>query len=868
MQGGENISTAFVLSGPLPLISNGTTEGFLDDYDEECPYSGSNAPDVVYAFTPSAAVTVNIDLCGSSYDTKVFIYENAATPGNPFDCNDDFDAGNPCGPYISKIENAFLSAGNTYYIVIDGYSTTDYGEYVLTISEVVSCSWGVEVACPGIAVPENEDCGDNTNGGCDMAPGNENRVTVPSSGETFCGTNWTNGTARDTDWFELVLTQASTVTLSADADRQILYGMVESTSPGSPACDAITGNITPANNAGPCDETSLALGILAPGTYWFKVEMTGAENLPCENHYWINFDVFPELCSPPADLAAANITTTSAELSWFETGTATAWEYQLGPTGFTPAANGTPTATIPVMVNSLSANTAYDFYARAVCGEGNYSDWSGPQNFRTPCEPLNTIPWSENFDAMVTIGNDILPTCWESESFTGTPWATGNSSSNTYNDPCSAPNYVYVDYSPYPADKFLITPGFSLMAGTSYDFRFKWAGDGYAGWNGDVMVNTFQTGAGAVVLGSPFVDAGTVTAAICTSVKRSFVPAVNGTYYFMVRISNNFAPLFLGFDDFEVVLSPLCTEPIGLTADNITTTTANLSWSPSGLETAWEYVYGEAPLAAPPGSGTTTSSSTVNPIAGLTANTEYQYYARAACEPGFSVWAGPFGFKTLCEPVSVFPYTESFESAWPPACWTDPETAEYGWDQSTFGTAHTGTEWAYCNRAGSELFTPVFTIAPDAWLIFWYRVEHQDDPQDMSVKAGNDVIFQITEATNTDYLEVRISLAAYTGQNISVSFTGETGTGGVDNGIFLDDVLVKLANSWTGNVSTAWNNNGNWSSGAIPDLNDVVVIPSVPIGGNFPVIANGITGECSSFSLSPGASLIIETGGTLHTVNP
>jgi hypothetical protein len=138
----------------------------------------------------------------------------------------------------------------------------------------------------------------------------------------------------------------------------------------------------------------------------------------------------------------------------------------------------------------------------------------------------------------------------------------------------------------------------------------------------------------------------------------------------------------------------------------------------------------------------------------------------------------------------------------------------------------------------------------------------------MSVKIGKDVLFQMAGDTNTAYREVRVSLASYTGQSVSISFTGETGTGGVDYGICLDDVSVKFASKWTGNISTAWNNSGNWNTGVVPGFNDMVLIPSDPSGGRFPVIASGISAECYNISLSPGATIAINTGGNLFVKNP
>jgi hypothetical protein len=866
---GENIASAIVLPGPLPITTSGTTTGYLDDYDEACPYPGSGSPDVVYAYTPSSNVTVDIDLCGSSFDTKIYVYENVATPGVPYACNDDFYSDEPCGIYVSKIEGVDLSAGNTYYIVIDGYSGSDYGNYVLTISEVITCTWGTDITCPAGSVAENEACGGDSNGGCDMAPGTETWETVPAGGGTFCGTTWADGGSRDSDWFRLVLTQSSAVTLTADADREIFYGLVETTVPGTPSCATTTGLITPGKHAGPCSETSLDLGTLGPGTWWIQVKMTVTDGFPCNNHYWINFDVAPYACSPPDALAAGSITPATASLGWTETGSATAWEYQYGISGYSPAATGTPVTTDPKAITGLSPNTGYDFYIRANCGGGQYSSWSGPETFKTPCNPGVVIPWSENFDGMAIIGNNILPACWAAESFTGTPWSSGNAASITYNNPCSAPNYIYLDYSPYTEDKILITPGFSLTIGTSYDFKFNWTGDGYPGWTGNVLVNTFQTGAGAAVLGSPFVVAGTTTSTNCAQVKRTFVPAATGTYYFMVRVSNTVTPHYLGFDDFALTLSSSCPEPGGLAAGNISQTGANLGWTPGGSETAWEYVYGVSPLPVPSGSGTATSSNGPVPLSGLTPNTGYQFYVRANCGAGFSAWAGPGNFTTLCNDVTSLPYSEGFETTWAPGCWQDPEKAEYGWDRSVFGTAHSGTEWAYCNLAGSHLISPGIHLSVSSRLEFWYRVEDGAYPQDMDVKIGDDIIYQLNGATNDTYQKVQISLAGYTGQTVSISFVGETGTGGVDYGICLDDVTVMSnINNWSGNISTNWTDVGNWGAGIVPGLFDEVIIPSAPSGGRFPDVPTGISAECHSITISSGANIKIKSGGTLTVLYP
>lgn len=132
-EGGEDIANALPISG-LPFNDTGNTCDNIDDYDEACPYTGSDSPDVVYSYTPTWGEIITIDLCGSSYDTKVFVYE--AIAGNLVACDDDFyKFGDACGSWVSKIEDLNLLGGQTYYIVIDGYGG-DCGDYELLITGV------------------------------------------------------------------------------------------------------------------------------------------------------------------------------------------------------------------------------------------------------------------------------------------------------------------------------------------------------------------------------------------------------------------------------------------------------------------------------------------------------------------------------------------------------------------------------------------------------------------------------------------------------------------------------------------------------------------------------------------------------------
>lgn len=203
-EGGEDILTAWPIPS-LPFSDTGATCDNLDDYDEVCPYTGSDSPDVVYSWTPSNDGFYEIDLWGSSYDTKVYIYDGAM---NVVACNDDHYP-----DYTSLIESAELCSGDTYYIVIDGYGG-DCGEYILNIYEY-ALPPPVDLECPPGAHLEGEPAltdgyVDSFNGGCDSDSPVFQALTPPPGyfDLEFCGkSGWYNaeGTLRrDTDWFDVV----------------------------------------------------------------------------------------------------------------------------------------------------------------------------------------------------------------------------------------------------------------------------------------------------------------------------------------------------------------------------------------------------------------------------------------------------------------------------------------------------------------------------------------------------------------------------------------------------------------------------------------------------------------------------------------
>ncbi len=112
-----------------------------------------------------------------------------------------------------------------------------------------------------------------------------------------------------------------------------------------------------------------------------------------------------ETCKKVSNLAASSITNTSATLTWTEAGESTQWQVRLD--GGTEQTVNAPTYAL----TGLSAGTAYTAEVRAVCDGGEYSDWT-PVTFRTQCNPISTLPYTETFESYTTgVGEDI-DLCW------------------------------------------------------------------------------------------------------------------------------------------------------------------------------------------------------------------------------------------------------------------------------------------------------------------------------------------------------------------------------------------------------------------------------------------------------------------------
>ena len=365
-------------------------------------------------------------------------------------------------------------------------------------------------------------------------------------------------------------------------------------------------------------------------------------------------------CPAPNSLAANNVTSGSADISWVEPGSATTWQIEYGPSGFTPG-TGTvvTTTTIPTTITGLSNPVMYDFYVRSVCGAGDTSIWTGPgPSFTTPLGPLTctvgftSLIYQEDFEGG-------FPAGWSNTNGTTTPnwrYNTGTTSSGSTgpSGAFSGTGYMYLETSggTTGSTDYLISPAIDLTSVTGGAARMTFYYHMYGAAMGSLQVEVSTNG------GTTWNTELTITGQQNTSSADPWtITSVNLNAYIgqiiLVRFAGIRGTSFtsdMSVDLFTVEGCVTCPTPTNANATNITATSADLNWTENGSATTWEVEYGPAGFAI--GTGTIVQTTT-NPLSvtGLTDNTDYEFYVRAICAPGDTSSRSPVGvFSTPCLP--------------------------------------------------------------------------------------------------------------------------------------------------------------------------------------------------------------------------
>jgi subtilisin-like proprotein convertase family protein len=651
------------------------------------------------------------------------------------------------------------------------------------------------------------------------------------------------------------------------------------------------------------DAVSKLKGLL--GDDWFAVGLYEYEDY---EDYYLEFDGWdetnkpyivvdhnvPPICPEPSGQDATNVTSATADLVWTENGSATTWNIEYGPEGFTQGTGTTISVTTnPYTLTGLSASTAYDWYIQADCGGGDQSNWVGPDNFTTLLEPF-TNPTNCGLALSIPdngcVNNNYLELPVQVTGAPGTQLGT---------DVLLSSISIIIDH-PYDSDLdiFLVSP-----SGVEVELSSDNGGSGEDYGDPDNCpddVTTFDMdAANSITSGTaPFIGN-----YIPEGDFADFNDGSNPNGVWKLKVCDDASTDAGTVEYVKIVLiaPPSCSDPSGQDATNVTSTTADLEWTENGSATTWNIEYG------PPGFTLGSGISiivTSNPytLTGLMANTGYDWYIQADCGGGDqSNWVGPDNFKTACLNTTV-PYFQNFDNVITPSfpsCMTVENTNgdNVQWETSTL--SHSEPNSAYIGYNTLEdmqdwFFTQGLNLTAGVTyeVDFVYKAKSSNYPEKLAVYWGTapesgsmlaTPIFDNNNITNNDWLVGAGSFTPTTTGTYYVGFYGYSDANMYN--LYVDDIQIVEqtgTSTWNGNVDNYWKNSNNWVNG-VPSYSDDVVIPSGM--SNYPTIdkifyCNNITVESDiggdgsiigEENIMVGGVITVEryiTAGKWHDISP
>lgn len=340
----------------------------------------------------------------------------------------------------------------------------------------------------------------------------------------------------------------------------------------------------------------------------------------------------------------------SLTITWAPGNMESSWEMQY----CTDTANWVSlgSVTSPYTIDNLTFDTKYIVRLRAVCGNGDFSDWTTLE-VRTPCSYIN-IPYYEDFEEGPEFGSANMIPCW-------TAGSIYSQSSHLYPFNISHSGSCSVSFNNYA---YLATPPFTSETDMQH-LRIRFWAMG-PGWGYATIPYCIQVG----VMTDPD-DPNTFVQVAQTYPSTSYtwqmLEVTTSSYTGNGRYIAFRTPQYtIGADIYidDISIDATCPQVLNITIDtaSLTSNSANLTWTAGGDETEWEVVYGLADSIINPDleSPTMVSDTPSIMLNGLMPGATYILFVKAICSPtDSSTWA-QYTFNTV--PV-VFYETgcESFE---------------------------------------------------------------------------------------------------------------------------------------------------------------------------------------------------------------
>lgn len=391
-------------------------------------------------------------------------------------------------------------------------------------------------------------------------------------------------------------------------------------------------------------------------------------------------------CPAPTEIYTSNVTPTSAEVYWMAGSDETEWEVIYGEAGFDPDTEGMIMAdddgTLGVELTGLAPQTQYDVYVKAVCGVDDESEWVGPYTFGDYTALEVTGGYNEDViangigDPQTTttalVDNDSFAYLSVDYQFSATDSPAGFGlplDGNLSEGPTAGLNYQLEDYSTnnvlrmdtageanggtitfnntQTASNLYIAAtsgsGTSVLAGTiTFDDNTTQdiPNTNVSDWYGGPDNVTIISGLGRVNVTDGNTESSSTNPRIY-QLTISIDPSNYGKVITSVDLHKESGNGVINVFGASIQFAPDCAEPTDVLVENITSDSADITWTAGNTETEWEVLFGEAGFD-PEIEGTMMSDNDGEigvSISGLSASTAYDVYVRAICGEGNeSIW--------------------------------------------------------------------------------------------------------------------------------------------------------------------------------------------------------------------------------------
>ncbi len=374
------------------------------------------------------------------------------------------------------------------------------------------------------------------------------------------------------------------------------------------------------------------------------------------------------ICTKPATLNVFDITSEGASFSWSGT-EAGLYQFETKTDADSIWSIWAPQTDTSFVLFSLDPNTAYNARVKALCSDSLESGYK-TVNFRTACAPLNEymLPYVEDFEEYGTGSSQPISPCWTkgTNGTTAYPYpyssAAINGSRGLYfygNHTSSAMTYSWAALPPVDESVDIS----NLMV----TFNAKRYSSTSATYHSTIMVGIAEseetlTSAGAIdsmVTWMGYYDLTPEAAGTIVEERVSFANYQGNGKYVVFYCpspelgSGSYAYNYIYIDDVVLRNIPTCPDVTGLVASNITAESVTLTWD----YVADSYtIYNMAD-----GSVLGTVTDTAYTITDLASSTNYTFGVAANCGSDQGQMT-TITFRTACDAVTTFPWSEDFEA--------------------------------------------------------------------------------------------------------------------------------------------------------------------------------------------------------------